>query len=172
MEPMMGAPSPDILYKQLLEADDAGVRLEMVMGVPTWEFHPSPLHQMMSGDIKRSIQPAPGESSCGWYHVSDVYIRFPDGSIKRPDISIFCERPAPTQDALQIVPDAVVEIVSPGSEHKDVEVGPPFYLSQGVKDVVIVDPRTLVALHHRRDGLERHLSPVTLTLSCGCVLTV
>jgi Uma2 family endonuclease len=69
-----------------------------------------------------------------------------------------------------VVPEAVVEIVSPGSERKDLEVGPPFYLSQGVVDVVVVDPRTSVVLHYRKSGLSRHLSPVNLTLDCGCTL--
>jgi len=168
----MGAASPELLYQQLLDADEAGVRLEMVMGQPTWEMHPSPLHQKTIRRISRSLQSRPNvDSDCGCFDLQDVYIKFPDGSVKRPDLSIFCEEPSATQEALTVVPEAVVEIVSPGGELKDLQIGPPFYLAQGVKDVLVFDPRTLVMLHHRRTGLESHLSPVTLELECGCTLS-
>jgi hypothetical protein len=42
-------------------------------------------------------------------------------------------------------------VVSKGFEAKDLEFGPPFYLSQGVKDVIVFDPLTLLVLHVRRD---------------------
>ncbi len=81
---------------------------------------------------------------CGCVHALDVYIQFPNG-LKRPDISIFCREPGEAeQDSfLTMVPEAVVEVVSQGYEAKDLEIGPPFYLSQGVKDVIVFDPRTL-----------------------------
>jgi len=46
-----------------------------------------------------------------------------------------------------LMPEAVVEVVSCGFEAKDLEIGPPFYLSQGVRDMVIFDPATLLVLH-------------------------
>ena len=68
--------------------------------------------------------------------------------------------------------EAVVEVVSRGYEAKDLEIGPRFYLSQGVKDVVVFDPYTLLVLHLRRDGASRYVSPVELELEAGCLLTV
>ncbi len=65
-----------------------------------------------------------------------------------------------------------MEVVSRGYEAKDLEIGPRFYLSQGVKDVVVFDPYTLLVLHLRRDGAFRHVSPVELELKAGCLLTV
>jgi Uma2 family endonuclease len=59
-------------------------------------------------------------------------------------------------------------VVSQGYEAKDLEIGPRFYLSQGVKDVVVFDPDTLVVLHIRRDEVARRVSPVEINLSCGC----
>lgn len=170
---MVGGVSPELLYQQLLDADEAGIRLEMVMGQPTWEMHPSPLHQLVLREIGRSIRSTQPEGSpCGSFDLQDTYVRFPDGSIKRPDLSIFRERPPATQEALTVVPEAVVEIVSPGSELKDLQIGPPFYLAQGVKDVVVFDPRTSVVLHHRKTGLESHLSPISLSLECGCTISL
>lgn len=170
---MRGAMNPQHFYETLVAADEVGIRLEMVMGEYTWEFHPSPLHSGTVGDIEKSIKPIEGHpKGCGCYTLQDVYIKFIDGSFKRPDISIFCKRPNLTQEALEVVPEAVIEVVSPGSEKKDLEIGPLFYLSQGVKDVVVVDPRTWAVFHFRKDGTKQSTSKVTIDLECGCTVIV
>jgi Uma2 family endonuclease len=104
-------------------------------------------------------------------HAGDVYISFPDGSLKRPDISIFCREPDEDDEAITLVPEAVIEIISKGYEAKDLEIGPQFYLAQGVKDVVVFNPYTLLVLHIRRDRVNRMTSPVTIDLECGCRCT-
>jgi len=156
----------------MLQADEFGVRLEIVAGLPTWEAHPTLKHQEAIDRIRASIQrrSAGIEPGCGCVHISDVYIRFPDGSLKRPDVAIFCRRPDEEDDAVTLIPEAVVEVISKGYEAKDLEIGPRFYLSQGVKDVVVFDPYTLLVLHVRRDGASRQVSPVSIALECGCEL--
>ena len=52
------------------------------------------------------------------------------------------------------------------------EIGPYFYLAQGVKDVVVFNPYTLLVLHVRKDRVTRQVSPVTIDLECGCRCTV
>jgi Uma2 family endonuclease len=101
----------------------------------------------------------------------DVYIQFADGSLKRPDISIFREKPVLAESALQVVPDVVVEVLSLGTGQKDLEVGPPFCLSLGVLDFVTSDPGSWCVVHFRRDSVRRYTSPVTLQLECGCAIT-
>jgi Uma2 family endonuclease len=99
-------------------------------------------------------------------------VQFRDGSLKRPDVSIFCREPADEEEAITLLPEAVIEVISKGYEAKDLEIGPRFYLSQGVKDVVVFDPYTLVVLHIRADGVQRLVSPVDISLECGCTCTV
>jgi len=70
-----------------------------------------------------------------------------------------------------VVPDAVVEVVSKGYEKKDLEIGPPFYLSQGVKDVVVVNPYDGKVHHHTPAETQTYDSPRLITLQCGCGLT-
>ena len=159
------------MLKQLLEADAIGLRLEWVGGLPLWEAQPTYRHQKAVDRIRQSIRPKEG-ASCACGHVADVYVRFPDGSYKRPDIAIFCREPEELDEAITLLPEAVVEVVSRGYEAKDLEIGPRFYLSQGVKDVVVFDPYTLLVLHLRRDGASRYVSPVELELEAGCLLTV
>lgn len=162
-------------FEQLLHrADEIGVRLEMVGGLPLWEAAPALKHQAAVDRIRASIQKnaAAPDTGCACVHVSDVYIRFPDGSLKRPDVSIFCRWPEETDEAVTLIPEAVIEVVSKGYEAKDLEIGPRFYLLQGVKDIVVFDPYTLLVLHLRRDRAVRHISPVTIELECGCCCTV
>jgi Uma2 family endonuclease len=158
----------------LLErANEAGVRLEIVGGLPLWEAAPARRHQQAVDRIRATIAPlADSGTDCACLHIADVYIRFPDGSLKRPDVAVFCQEPAEQDEAITLVPAAVVEVVSAGYEAKDLEIGPRFYLTQGVQDIVVFDPHTLLVLHVRRDHTTRQVSPVTIALECGCQCTV
>ena len=145
-----------------LQADELGVRLELVGGLPLWEPHPVLKHQRAIDHIRASIAPAPGEAGgtggCACVHVAGVYVRFPDGSLLRPDIAIFCREPDDEEEAIRLVPAAVIEIISRGYERKDLEINPPFYLAQGVQDIVVFDPYTLQVVHMRRDGSTRAIA--------------
>jgi Uma2 family endonuclease len=156
---------------KFLKAEELGIRLEVVSGLPIWEAHPVWKHQKAIDRIRSSIGAKVGPN-CTCVHASDVYVQFPDGSLKRPDIAIFCREPDETEDAILLVPEAVIEVVSKGYEAKDLEIGPPFYLAQGVKDVIVFDPTSLLVLHARREKTIRFTSPQKLGLECGCELTV
>jgi hypothetical protein len=157
----------------LLQADAAGFRLEIVNGLPLWEAQPLYRHQVEIDRIRESIRPITN-SECNCHHVADVYFHFKDGSFKRPDIAILCHKPQESEmdAALEMIPEAVIEIISAGYEDKDMKIAPSFYLAQGVKDVIIFDPRAKLIWHHRVDRVERHNSPQELTLECGykCVV--
>ncbi len=161
--------SPVPLEELLIRADEAGIRLEIVGGLPTWEAPPVYMHQVQVDRIRSSIKPI-ADSDCACHHVADIYIKFPDGSFKRPDVAVLCRTPDPSEffTPITLVPEAVVEVISEGYEDKDLKLGPAFYLCHGVKDVLILDPRTLVVWHHRKDGVQRYMSPVNVKLECGC----
>jgi Uma2 family endonuclease len=154
----------------LLQASELGIRLEIVNGLHIWEAQPVYRHQKHIERIVQGLAKADdSKSECGCIHAVDVYIQFPNG-LKRPDISIFCREPSEEEQdsALTMIPEAVIEVVSKGFEAKDLEIGPPFYLSQGVKDVIVFDPLTLLVLHVRKDRTTRQVSPVVIELECGC----
>ncbi len=157
----------------LHQASELGIRLEIVNGLPLWEAQPVYRHQKHIGRIVQGITKCAGEGVCECIHAVDVYIQFPNG-LKRPDISILCKEPNEDEQdsALTMIPEAVIEVVSRGFEAKDLEIGPPFYLSQGVKDVIVFDPLTLLVLHVRKDRTTRQVSPVVIALECGCQVTV
>ncbi len=154
-------------------ANERGIRLEMVGGIPVWETHPVYRHQTVIFRIQTSIRQLDSvHGGCGCVHVSDVSIRFPDGSQKRPDIAIFCRKPDEEDEEVTLLPEAVIEIISKGYEAKDLQIGVPFYLSQGIRDVVVFDPYTLKVLHFRQNETREMTSPVEITFECGCICTV
>lgn len=153
---------------RFLKAEELGIRLEVVAGLAIWEAHPSYRHQKAVDRIRSSITLPSTSPACTCVHVSDVYVQFPDGSLKRPDVAVFCREPTELDEAITLVPEAVIEVVSKGYEAKDLELGPQFYLAQGVKDVVVFDPATLLVLHARRSGTTRLVSPAPIVLECGC----
>ena len=78
-----------VTFEELVEmADDAGVKLEITGGIPTWEAFPGPQHQKAVLRALLNIE-ASEKSDCGCFQLPDTYIKFPDGSLKRPDIAIF-----------------------------------------------------------------------------------
>jgi Uma2 family endonuclease len=159
------------------DASKAPVRLEYVRGRTKWEASPASRHQKALQRIERSLRPIPGHrGGCGCFALADTLIRFkdPDRSIKRPDLAIFCEEPPDSDEALEQIPAAVVEVLSVGYEEKDLGAdGAPFYLAYGVQDVLIFDPRSGAVFHDALDQERRTLSaPVTIDLSCGCRVTV
>ncbi len=170
------------------------IKLEITGGTRTWRLRPSPRHQKMIDRIRATIAPvylvgaqqrqtetgghtvAPrccAHTHCLCYHLSDVMLKFPDGSLKRPDIAIFCVEPPDIDEAWEQVPEAVIEIVSLDYEAKDLSINPPWYLAQGVKDVLVVDPRARRVTHfsHGQASAE-HALPRTFMLHCGCQVTI
>ncbi|MBA3631734.1 MAG: Uma2 family endonuclease [Acidobacteria bacterium] len=154
---------------QLLRAEELGIRLEFVAGLPIWEASPVIAHQEAVDRIRASIKKSGNnEKPCECLHYADIYVQFPDGSLKRPDVSIFCEKPIEREEAVTRIPDAVIEILSKSYEAKDLEIGVPFYLSQGIKDIVVFNPYTDEVLHYRQERWRKLSSPVKIKLECGC----
>ncbi len=156
---------------QLLRSEELGIRLEIVAGLPIWEASPVIRHQLAIDRIRESITNNADEN-CECFHIANIYVEFPDGSLKRPDISLFCQTPQETDEAVKEIPEAVIEIISKGYEKKDLEIGVPFYLANGVKDIVVFNPYTMEVFHFRQEGTRNLISPVEIEFECGCVCTV
>ena len=157
----------------LFRAENLGIKLEIAAGLPIWEASPVILHQQEVDRIRASITKSVSASgeTCACIHYADIYVQFPDGSLKRPDISIFCEKPKQLEEAVRSIPAAVIEVISKSYEAKDLEISPPIYLANGVQDVVVFNPYTMEVIHFR-EGEKRELtSPMAIELECGCRCT-
>lgn len=154
--------------------ENSGMRLEIAGGIPTWEAFPTARHQLTVDRIRATIKPGTvGESGCACFHLADVYVKFPDGSLKRPDIAVFRTATVELDTAITVIPEAVIEIISKDYREKDLAVGVPFYLRMGVKDVLVYDPETNTVSHFRPGArTAEYPSPRTVALACGCTVTV
>ena len=155
------------------DASGAPIRLEYVRGRFKVEASPASRHQITVDRIRASLTPASAAAEdCGCFSLADVLIRFPDldSSLKRPDIAIFCDEPPEVDEALDMLPAAVVEILSLGYEEKDLgDDGAPFYLQCGVADVLVVDPRSKLVRHYRPgQSMVEKQGPIAVDLACGC----
>ncbi|MGI9036334.1 MAG: Uma2 family endonuclease [Pyrinomonadaceae bacterium] len=158
---------------QLLNAEELGIKLEVAGNLRIWEASPVIKHQLEVDRIRSSIKKSEGVgNTCECIDIADVYVQFTDGSLKRPDVSIFCEMPEESETATKSVPQAVIEVISKGYEIKDLEISPPVYLANGVKDVIVFNPYTNEVWHFR-EGEKRELtSPAAIDFECGCGCTV
>ncbi len=156
---------------QLLNAEDLGIKLEVAGKLPIWEASPLYKHQKAVDRIRDSITTREG-TTCECIDVADVYVSFPDGSLKRPDISIFCTEPEEEEEAITQVPEAVIEVISKKYEAQDLEISPPIYLANGVLDVIVFNPYTMEVVHFRQDERLTLTSPVEINLACGCSCVV
>ena len=150
----------------------AGIRLEFVNGIPVWEAMPVFRHQKKTLDMQVSLLQNATQDGCACLPIADVTIRFPDGSYKRPDIAVYCVEPENQDRATTALPEAVIEIISVGYEKKDTEISLPFYLQQGIADIVLFDPETNRVAHYHSGQTDEYDSPVELTFACGCRVTV
>lgn len=155
------------------QGEDLGLRLELTDSGITWEAFPSLGHQKTVFRIQTSLSTGQKMTKpCDCFQAADVDIALPDGTIKRPDVSIWCREPQEQEGFVHAVPEAVVEIVSPGYEDKDLVHGPPIYLRNGVKDIIVFDRAKGEVHHWTPDGHRILSSPTVFELACGCRVTV
>src|SRR5262245_2439410 len=98
------------LWEAALAADrELGMRLELVNSVREWAMSSARKHQRSIFRIEHSLYRKPdADTDCECIPSSDTYIRFPEGSLKRPDIAIFCRGPDEQTTAVTLMPEAVI----------------------------------------------------------------
>jgi Uma2 family endonuclease len=156
------------------ENKEYGLRVEYVDGVGIWEHAPSWSHQRAISRIRASFRVREGEA-CECIHESDVSVKFGDRVHKRPDIAVWCRVPETNQRSVVTLPDAVVEVISPGFETKDLELLPKLYLAAGVRDVLVYNEQRGAVYRFTHEGVAVvvvHASPCVFHLACGCDVTI
>lgn len=76
--------------------------------------------------------------------LQDVFIRVSDEDYLAPDLAWWtaARRPALLQGALDVVPDLVVEVLSPATRANDLGAKKDTYLAAGVRELWLADPQT------------------------------
>jgi Uma2 family endonuclease len=143
----MTTPGPATI-EDLLRTPDDGQKYELVDG--TIRVSPAGMrHSEVGGQIayllKRSLEGTPG-SAPGRVYTSDVGIVLPNGNVRSPDVCYVSSEKLPggvsPETFGEVVPDLVVEVLSPGDRMRYVADKIGEYVEAGVPLIWLVDPRS------------------------------
>jgi Uma2 family endonuclease len=123
-----------------LALEDDGYRYELVDGVICMSPSPSRLHQRIVTEIIRQIGNHLLHKPIGEVIV-EVDVRLTDDLVYRPDvIFLSTAKAAMCRDRITVIPDLIVEVVSPDSRRYDHETKKQDYESCGVREYWLLDP--------------------------------
>jgi Uma2 family endonuclease len=107
---------------------------------------PSPItaHQIISGNIEYALERVVRERGLGQVLGAPTDVRLTPENVLVPDISFVSldRRHIIGPKAIDAAPDLVIEILSPGTRRRDVEIKRDLYARFGVQEYWIVDPKS------------------------------
>jgi Uma2 family endonuclease len=117
---------------------------------------PAPMrrHQTISMNLIRILTGAiPHESPCKVYH-APFDVRLPEGSeadndittVVQPDLVVVCDSSKLDDRGCRGAPDLIIEILSPSSAARDINMKRALYERHGVREYWIVQPGEHIAL--------------------------
>ena len=167
--------SPAVSYKDRYTYQDYlswpdGERWELIEGV-AYNMSPAPneKHQRISQNLSSTIWAFLKGKTCRVYSAPfDVRLPEPGQSadetdtVVQPGISVFCDTKKLDNQGAVGAPDWVIEILSPSTATKDLNLKLLLYQTHGVGEYWIVDPETeRVLVHHFDTKLKRYTLPHT-----------
>jgi Uma2 family endonuclease len=89
--------------------------------------------------------------------LQDVFVCLVGENYLAPDIAwwVAARRPALVQGALDVVPDLVVEVLSPATRANDLGAKRDVYLAAGVRELWLADPQSATVTAVRSDGRQQ-----------------
>lgn len=154
------AAAPLMTAEQLFELPDDGLRHELVEGVLVTMSPPGGLHGRISlrvGARLDAFVEARPEPGAVFGNDTGVLLRRNPDTVRAPDVAVVLG-PASLAAArdpgyLQVVPDLVVEVVSPSDRASDVTAKALTWVRAGVRLVWVVDPGARAATAYGPDGV-------------------
>jgi Uma2 family endonuclease len=135
-----------------LALEDDGYRYELVDGVICMSPSPPRLHQRIVTEIVRQVGNHLLQKPIGEVIV-EVDVRLTDDLVYRPDvIFLSADQAAACRDRITVVPDVIVEVVSPDSRRYDHETTKQDYESCGVREYWLIDPDKHELVFYRLEG--------------------
>ena len=144
-------PKPKYTYEDYCELPDDGNRYEVIDGVLYMAPAPHPRHQRILFNLAALFAPfAIGENALGEAFFAPIDVIFASEDVFQPDL-IFISRERLhiiTDRGLEAAPDLVVEVLSPSTRFRDLNLKRQRYVHFGVPEYWTIDPetRTILAL--------------------------
>ncbi len=146
---------------------------ELIKGIP-FSMSPSSgvTHQRMASKVFRLLQSALDEAdSCDCELFYELDLRIDQSSVVRPDLMIICEDIKAKYPS--VIPNLVVEIISPSSERKDREIKFELYQEWAIPNYLIADPASKILELFTLSGSAYKKQPLDLPIKLDqCELMV
>lgn len=160
-------PARPATIEDLIRTPDDGQKYELVDG----EIVVSPggmVHSEIGGQILHLLKQALEGSETGRVYSSDVGIILPDGNVRSPDVCFVRREKLPEgkspEEFGEVIPDLVVEVLSPSDRIRRVADKIGEFLEAGVPLVWLVDPRSRsVTVYRSLTDTERLTENDTIT---------
>lgn len=124
-------------------------RVELIDGVIYDMATPTIPHQLIAGQIFNTIcnyiRSKNGRCIPSMSPIS-VQLDKDDKTVVQPDVLVVCERDKFQEKVVYGAPDFVVEVLSPSTQKKDMTIKLEKYMSAGVKEYWLVDPKKKIVI--------------------------
>ncbi len=142
-----------LTYKDY-EALPEGAPYQLIDGELIMTPAPTPLHQNIIGNIYQALRTFVESRKLGRVFLSPIDVKLTDTDVYQPDL-IFIRKeniPKVGRDKLNVIPDLVVEVLSPSNAFYDLTHKKMIYAERGVEEYWIVDPKDETVEVFVRDG--------------------
>ena len=146
---------PYTLEDYLALPDDQ--RVELIDGVFYDMAAPNYLHQSIAGYIHKVFLDYVFEHRGPCYpFISpvDVQLNSDDKTVVQPDVMIVCDRDKYKNGRIFGAPDMVVEVLSPSTRRKDMQLKMYKYADAGVREYWMVDPQKKLVIQYDLENLD------------------
>ena len=133
-------------------------RVELIDGVIYDMSSPTNIHQLISSEIWEQLKDyirKKGGKCIPFVAPADVQLDCDNKTMVQPDVFVVCDRDKIIKRCTYGAPDFIVEILSPSTRRKDINIKLKKYIGAGVLEYWIVDPdkRTIVVYDFAHDEL-------------------
>ena len=146
---------PYTLEDYLLLPDDR--RVELIDGVFYDMASPTTIHQSIAGFLYTNFLDYVMKNKGPCYPFIapvDVQLDSDDKTVIQPDVLIVCDRSKYRNGRVFGAPDLVVEVLSPSSKKKDMQIKLSKYYDAGVREYWIVDPEKKILVQYDMEHME------------------
>ena len=146
---------PYTLEDYLLLPDDR--RVELIDGVFYDMASPTTIHQSIAGFLYTKFLDYVMKNKGPCYPFIapvDVQLDCDDKTVIQPDVLIVCDRSKYRNGRVFGAPDLVVEVLSPSSKKKDMQIKLSKYYDAGVREYWIVDPEKKILVQYDMEHME------------------
>ena len=146
---------PYTLEDYLLLPEDR--RVELIDGVFYDMASPTTIHQSIAGFLYTKFLDYVMKNKGPCYPFIapvDVQLDCDDKTVIQPDVLIVCDRSKYRNGRVFGAPDLVVEVLSPSSKKKDMQIKLSKYYDAGVREYWIVDPEKKILVQYDMEHME------------------